>query len=1291
MFKTLTRTLKLGLTAITILTAGGFAGTAFAQTYADDRVGYCANNPTNYRCPRQVDNCVRYPFGTNTYYYGSGGCARTFTAQELIVAKTRYCGKAGNVRKSVCRETLNRVSAATWTKDRLDNRRTISTRINTANRRNEFLQGGAAGLDDSGAHIAYRPTQIGALNFKTARFGRGSGVALGGDVTSGVAFFRGGRRGDSDHYYRYYAGILSGTDLGAPVTQTSGTASWVGQLKSVWFESNRDFVLEVTFGNTPGKAGSIRAFVGKDQTQDFWSHFYLKGKFDNAGLITGTIVAGKYTNNDRNDTTGYRRHGTLTGLIGEEGAVGAFIDNDNNFYSGGFVARPAEDVTGAVAFLNGECADDPLHELCFLSNERAVKIIKDCNGTWTPTSQTSKPHCTEVVNSCVNDPFGETCHDVLGGHTLNIAQVRFCGGNDNHNDKRCDPIFERATGANWAKKNPTITTSIDIEKANQILKGWLTGLNDYDLNVQHHGSLLLDSGTFNGKTLSENGASSATNGTAGFIRGYTVHAGILSATDLGAPVTGNSGTTASWVGHIQSGGLQTNQDFVLEVTFGNAESGKAGSVEAFVPYTNSDLDRYGSGHLRLQGDFDDTGVIDGKVTAKKYNNSDRNNLDSHIIDRVNARTDGGDGDIVGLIGEKGAVGAFVSTHGYYVGGFVARPAEDVEGAVAFLNKTCGDATSNLSDPGDPFHEFCYLRKTEQTARIANCTVDSHADTSPCQRAVQQNSCITNPFKSGCRYNVNFRDIYPAATANRIQYCNNTGSAINDPLCQYTEVIAGICAYSPFAPVCLKGNHNNAGRTPEKFTACRATGPTVPTCHGVRKQTSMLTPNADTWVNDFVRKDNPNGLSLVADPNKRSQFMEGGNLRLDQAGITVKKLGELYFSDIPHLNLAGPADDLPSDEDSTASPNGVAFFRARSSSISEILASGILSGTDLGAPATGASGTTAVWQGVFQSLWIATRTEFELEVTFDGSTGSSNTGSIKAFIDRTGDRYASFLPHYYLEGQFDANGLIKGKVTAARFVDVDADPDNTNGRAYKGVLRGLIGKDSAVGSFVGGEIADSTVNGNTFTNSGYFSGGFVAHSFTVNYDAWVDAANPLAVATTSSTTNRFLTTTATALNKGRVSGSSIAVTMNSAQYNGVALDGDVTDGFAYLRGSVNHVGILANTSLGAPLNKITAEGTWKGSFVSAEGSNSITKKSFILDVDFANENVSATIATTPYAFTGTFNTRGVIDGTITHTGPNKVSNGIMTGLIGSEGAVGVFISNADADVSYGGGFVARPTR
>ena len=84
-----------------------------------------------------------------------------------------------------------------------------------------------------------------------------TGLPWAGDAADGAAFFAARRANDSGLYS--YAGVLSGTNLGAPLTDTEGSAKWVG---SFVYEGRApiDFVLNVSFGTGAG-AGEIEAIV----------------------------------------------------------------------------------------------------------------------------------------------------------------------------------------------------------------------------------------------------------------------------------------------------------------------------------------------------------------------------------------------------------------------------------------------------------------------------------------------------------------------------------------------------------------------------------------------------------------------------------------------------------------------------------------------------------------------------------------------------------------------------------------------------------------------------------------------------------------------------------------------------------------------------------------------------------------------------------------------------------------------------------------------------------------------
>ncbi len=194
---------------------------------------------------------------------------------------------------------------------------------------------------------------------------------------------------------------------------------------------------------------------------------------------------------------------------------------------------------------------------------------------------------------------------------------------------------------------------------------------------------------------------------------------------------------------------------------------------------------------------------------------------------------------------------------------------------------------------------------------------------------------------------------------------------------------------------------------------------------------------------------------------------------------------------------------------------------------------------------------------------------------------------------------------------------------------------------------------------------------------------IARNTCVDYAHWADtdAANP----TTTPTANRFLTGTATGLTTG---GSDTGEATNLE-----SIGGEATDGFAiFLNGDVHNAGILSTTRLGAPLAETTTNARWTGRFSERVGQGDIANTNITLMVSYSG--TSGTITSTSigsggaYTFTDVaFNNVGIITGTITRTA--DTSAGIVTGLIGAEGAVAVFHSNAGATTSYVGGFGAVP--
>ncbi len=180
-----------------------------------------------------------------------------------------------------------------------------------------------------------------------------------GDVMDGVSFVAGqftSRFGEciasACDIHRYYAGVHATTDLGAPITDVAQVSQWrgffrivgAGNLTSVPFDIN------ITF-NTETNGGTIKATFKNAGTYD------IDARYDNFGTITG-------------DVTLLNSPGKVSGIIGQEGLVAAFISDFTGTkpfnapspagYAGGFVAylpNPEPDRTQDPCIARNQCVD----------------------------------------------------------------------------------------------------------------------------------------------------------------------------------------------------------------------------------------------------------------------------------------------------------------------------------------------------------------------------------------------------------------------------------------------------------------------------------------------------------------------------------------------------------------------------------------------------------------------------------------------------------------------------------------------------------------------------------------------------------------------------------------------------------------------------------------------------------------------------------------------------------------------------------------------------------------------
>ncbi len=217
-----------------------------------------------------------------------------------------------------CEATFRHPNAAAWV-DSFTTTPLVGLDTNSATRKNQFLVGTADGIPTTGT------TATATL------------LTIEGDAKNGVGFFSANSK--------FYAGLFNGANLGKPLDDATQSGEWTGSLQAVVGSSATDTTvlpmkLDVTYG---GGTNTIKAFVASGSTD----HFLLEGNFTANGVISGTVNYGIFTITGGVESTTRPTNGILTGLIGQDGALGAFHSNEaegaTNGYAGGFIAtKPAE-------------------------------------------------------------------------------------------------------------------------------------------------------------------------------------------------------------------------------------------------------------------------------------------------------------------------------------------------------------------------------------------------------------------------------------------------------------------------------------------------------------------------------------------------------------------------------------------------------------------------------------------------------------------------------------------------------------------------------------------------------------------------------------------------------------------------------------------------------------------------------------------------------------------------------------------------------------------------------------
>ncbi len=605
-----------------------------------------------------------------------------------------------------------------------------------------------------------------------------------------------------------------------------------------------------------------------------------------------------------------------------------------------------------------------------------------------------------------------------------------------------------------------------------------------------------------------------------------------------------------------------------------------------------------------------------------------------------------------------------------VGVAECRPA-DVVAAICAVNLFARGCV-NGADPDGSYER-------ERTGRIKLCNIEGNAANPLCTPAdVVDAVCDNNLFGWGCLNSYDSDGSYASKRTTQINFCSaNPGKSG----CTGTQQ-DDICSYAPFSSFCSNHDASEGKRTESEYSACRKPGTNNLACHGIEPISSEKA-GAALWADSLITLANPKGISSItsvdlSDPQyRKNQFLSGLRVASDVDHLPTRRKTPFTV-----LTLADNFVDSTKALEGY-SLNGVAFFGPKVGVGVFPFYAGILSKTSLGRPITGVAGEKAIWVGVFQAIGgkkYAVKRNFDLTVDFtDGATGT-----IDAFVQAKGDE------RYHLTGTFNDIGIITGTVDYGSFTG--GNSDEPTGDRLPGKLTGLIGEQGAVGAF----IAD--MDG----RKGFYSGGFVANPGDVRYSDWVETTTP-DTARSTPPINQFLTGS-----DGTVaSGTPVTITFANASFRGVSfVNGDGDDGVQLFADSTNgivtnvHAGILETTYLGRPLTATTAAGHWEGrlvSLVAGGATPTYEEGDFYLDVSFNSRTISGVAdaltqsgnhASTYYFTDTTFDADGVFDTTM-HRVDGRLSNSRLTGLIGQGGAVGAFISNANAPVSYGGGFVARP--
>ena len=232
---------------------------------------------------------------------------------------------------------------------------------NYANRGNQFLKNAAGVFPDGSSPVSPADPSSVSFAYITASYESGAAHRTRGVVRKldsgglGTVYYRSGFTlwPDAvlgyDASRHYYAGIGTDANVGLTIhSSRTGTATWHGEFKALRngqdntgyadreYATHQNLALTINFGAKTA-TGTVRngPTHGTSAGGGNVGKFDINGRWDPAGVLTGTVNHTHVT---------YSGTGRLTGIIGDRGAIGAFVSDGTgkSGFSGGFFVKPAE-------------------------------------------------------------------------------------------------------------------------------------------------------------------------------------------------------------------------------------------------------------------------------------------------------------------------------------------------------------------------------------------------------------------------------------------------------------------------------------------------------------------------------------------------------------------------------------------------------------------------------------------------------------------------------------------------------------------------------------------------------------------------------------------------------------------------------------------------------------------------------------------------------------------------------------------------------------------------------------